>query len=467
MTTRPPSLRPRWTSLLLVPALLLSATGCGGSAPEAPTRRAPLVEAVKTRAGALPLVERVHGVVRAENQVAVRPEISAPVEEIRVRSGDAVDRGEVLVRLRDDELRERLRRAEADVRLAEATAAEARAYVVELEARVQRTRALAAEELVSTLELETQEAQLAAARASAAAAEARVEQASATVDEQRSALEKTLVRAPVSGRVGERDAEIGMLVNSGTVLFRIGNLDRVIVEVPLTETMLSRVAVGDPVLIAPRDRKGTPLEADLTRISPFLRSESFTSEGEIDVDNAEGKLRPGMFVNVDILFGRSKEATLLPTSAVWEDPRSGERGVFVVEGGPSLVTPEKPTRENPEEAHKVRFRPVELLASGRGRVGVSGVEADEWVVIAGQHLLRRQMQEAGANGAQDVTEARIRPTTWERVTSLQDLQREDLLAGFLEKQRRVARALGAEIPESESVVEEILEEEPAEVAGTR
>jgi RND family efflux transporter MFP subunit len=287
------------------------------------------------------------------------------------------------------------------------------------------------------------------------------------VDERRSALEKTFVRAPVSGRVGGRNAEIGMLVDSDTVLFRIGNLERVIVEVPLTEGMLARVREGDPVLVASRGQGGEALEARLTRISPFLRDESFTSEGEIDIDNSAGQLRPGMFVSVDILFGRSDEATLLPTSAVWEDPRTGERGVFVVEGGPTLTTPAAPTRDNPDQAHAVRFRPVEVLASGRGRMGVRGVEANEWVVIAGQHLLRRRMQDAAAGSEQDLTEARIRPTTWKRVTSLQDLQREDLLAGFLEKQRRVARALGAEIPESESVVQKLLEEETAEVAGAR
>jgi hypothetical protein len=57
--------------------------------------------------------------------------------------------------------------------------------------------------------------------------------------------------------------------------------------------------------------------------------------------------------------------------------------------------------------------------------------------------------------------ARVRPVPWERVLALQDLQDEDLLAGFLDKQRAVAGALGAEIPESEDAVDRVLAEAEA------
>ncbi len=448
----------------LLPTLL---AGCGTAEPAATAVRPPLVEAVQARRGGLPLEETVPGIVRAENQVAVRPEISAPVAEVLVRSGEAVGRGQVLVRLRDDELREQLRRAEADVGVAEANAAESRARTAELEARVRRLSSLAAEDLVSPQELETLVAQLDASRAGSRAAEARVAQARAAVDERRSALDKTRVRSPVAGRVGERRAEVGMLARPDSVLFNVGRLERVIVEVTLTEEMLQHVRPGQPVLVRPRGSGAETIEATLTRLSPFLAEESFTAVGEVDVDNPDGRLSPGMFVGVRILYGTSEEATLVPTSALWEDPRFGDRGVFVVDDADGLEAPAAGRAENPERSRRVAFRRVGVLAEGRGRAGVAGVAEGEWVVIAGQHLLRRSMQdeaaaEAGAGGS---TEARIRPTTWERVSALQDLQREDLLSGFLDKQQRVARALGAEIPESESVVQQALAGEAA--AGDR
>jgi RND family efflux transporter MFP subunit len=452
----------------LLLALLAPVVGCWHSEQASTAPRPPLVESVEARFGALPLEETVHGVVRAENEVVVRSEISAPVAEVLVRSGEAVERNQILVRLQDDEFQEQLRRAEADVALAEATAAEARARSAELEARVRRTRNLAAENLVSEQELETLVAQLDASRAASRASEARVEQARASVDERRSALAKTRVRAPVAGRVGERRVEVGMLATPSSVLFRVGGLDRVIVEVTLTEEMLARVQPGLPVVIRPRDRGVEPIEASLTRVSPFLAAESFTTVGEIDLDNSDGRLRSGMFVTVRILYGTTDEATLLPTSALWEDPRTGDRGVFVVDDATGLEATGDGRADDSEQARTVSFRRVTVRAEGRGSVGVEGIAPGEWVVISGQHLLRRNIDDATsvAAAAGDRTEARIRPTTWERIIALQSLQREDLLNEFLDKQQRVARALGTEIPESESVVQRALENDAPDAAET-
>lgn len=429
--------------------VLIAALACGGDSGTREGGRGrgrsagptgpPPVEALPARTGTLPLEERVGGVVRALNQVAIRAEIAAPIVEVMVRSGEAVERGQPLVRLEDDALSEQLRQAEASLRLTEAAALEARARVAELRAQVTRTRALAAEELVPVLQLETQEAQLAAADAAAAQAEARVEQARATVDERRSARAKTLVRAPVAGRVGRRNAEVGMLADRGTVLFLLGDFDELIVEVPLTERMLGHVAEGQPVRIS-SPALDEPAAATLSRISPFLGAESFSTQGEIDLENPGGRLRPGMFVTVDVLYGETREATLVPAAAVWEDPDTGLVGVFVVDAaGAASEDGAGPPETGLSEPLPVAFRPVELLAEGRGVAGIAGVEAGEWVVTVGQHLI----------GRDDAPTARVRATRWERVAELQDLQREDLMRGFLAEQRRIARTRGAEPPSTE------------------
>jgi RND family efflux transporter MFP subunit len=401
----------------------------------------PAVEAVQARFGSLPLEERLTGTVRAHNQVAIHAEITAPVVEVMVRSGEAVERGQPLVRLDDRTLRDQLRAAEANLRLAEAAAREARARLAELEAQVVRSRALAAEELISELELETQEAQLLAGEAAADQADARVEQSRAVVEERRTALDRTLVRAPVEGRVGQRQAEVGMIADPGTVLFVIGDLDELIVEVPLTEEMLGYLRAGQRVRIASEALEGgSTISAELSRISPFLATGSFSTLGEIDVRNPGGRLSPGMFVTVDVMYGESEQATLVPTSAIWEDPRTGLRGVWVVESMPSVALPTGDAGL-PPDVRPVELRRVELLAEGRFSVGVRGVEPDEWVVTVGQHLLR---PDEGA---------RVRAVTWDEVQGLQALQREDLLHRFLEKQQEVARATGS-APELRPLYEE-------------
>ena len=439
-------------------AAVIALAGCGGrggldSTANGGERAVPAVEALPARYGSLPREELVGGVVRARNQVAVRPEISAPVVEVLARNGDRVDVGQPLVRLNDDTLTEQLRQTEASSQLAEATAVEIRARLAEVSAQVLRDRVLARDGLISPLELETREAQLDAAKARASQAEARVEQVWAEVAESRSALAKTLVRSPVAGRVGQREVEVGMVVDPGSALFLVGDFDDLIVEIPLTQSMLEQVAEGTPVSIETRNAAAGPLQASVSRISPFLEPSSFSTIAEIDVAEGGGaRLRPGMFVTVRLLYGSTEQATLIPSSALWEDPRRGERSVFVVEESDGLEEPTTPGTEIPERGRRVRREAVELLAEGRGVVGVRGIGEGQWVVTLGQHLLNEVMQTEGT----DTATARVRPTSWDGVLELQALQREDLLETFLDKQRRLARLLGAELPEDEEKVNELL-----------
>jgi RND family efflux transporter MFP subunit len=429
----------RWLTAILSTFALM---GCEAEPQSLPVDQddanLPLVEALQAQHGYLPLEERLSGIVRAQNQVTIRSEIEAPIVEVFVRSGEQVEKGQPLVRLQDTVLQQQRRQAEAAVRLAVAAAAEARARVDELAAQAARTEQLSEQGLVSDLDVEMQTARLEAARAVARQEEARVDQARATVEERRSAIDKTLVRAPVTGRVGRRNAEVGMLSDPNTALFILGNLNELTIEFPLTEGMLAYIEEGQTVRLSAPVLGEETLLATLSRISPFLAEGSFSTVGEIDVRNPQDRLRPGMFVTVDVLYGRSAEATLVPTTVVWEDPRTSRRGVFVVDFPDGL----KPDRDNPEstdQARNVTFRPVEIVAEGRGRTGLRNLDPGEWVVTMGQHLLRTD----------EVARARIRPTTWERVLGLQSLQREDLLQQYLEEQQRWASERGALPPSND------------------
>jgi hypothetical protein len=204
------------------------------------------------------------------------------------------------------------------------------------------------------------------------------------------------------------------------------------------------------------------VRAAVSRISPFLEQSTFSTTAEIDVAGRGDALRPGMFVSVRVLYGESEHATLLPASALWEDPQSGRQVVFVVEDTADLAEPASTGTAVPETAHAVSIRPVEVRAEGRGRIGVSGVAEGEWVVTLGQQLLLERLRSAGV----DSTTARVRPTTWERVLELQGLQREDLLDDFLARQQRVAAELGAELPSDRAVVDEALRRAEAEATAS-
>ena len=420
-----------WTQLLLLATVVsLSSTGCGGNAPAAqgaPSVPIPAVEVVQAREGVLPLVERVTGTVRASGEVAIFPETSGPVVEVFAQNGDAVRKGDPLVRIQAAGSQAQLQQSRSNVAVAQAALREIEANLKDLQTQYERTQALAERGLVSRETVTTQRAELEAMEASQARARAEVAAAQAGVAERSEMQRQTVVRAPITGRVGLRDVEVGMLVDTQTQLFVIGRLEQMRVEVPVTQDILAQVREGQRVELRPGDAGGDVIEAKVSRISPFLQPGSFSAEVEIDVPN-EGALVPGMFVTVDIFYGESAPATLVPTSAIYEDATTGAQGVFVL-SDPSVAQNANGTLS--ADPVSIPFRPIEVLADGRQTVGVKGLKPGEWVVVIGQHLLAPQSGE-------EAPRARVRPAEWDRILALQGLQREDLLREFMERQRRIA-----------------------------
>lgn len=419
--------------------LLLTACGSdrGGETNSWGNQPIPAVEAVQAQFGSLPLEERLSGIVRAGNQVEIYPRITAPIERIHVQNGDVVSQGDPLVSLEDREYRERLQQAQADLRINQARARQAEARLNELNSQLQRQQTLAARELISRSELEAIEAQVAGAEADHELALAQVEQAESTINERQEELGRSVIRAPISGVVGARNAEVGMQANSSTRLFTIGDVTQSKILVSLTESMLRYIRPGQTARIFSESLGDTLLYGEVSRISPFLREGSFSTEAEIEISNEEGLLLPGMFVTVDILYGETEQATLIPISAIYRHPRTGVEGIYVATTFGMEIDPiTEVDSDNPpplSEPTQVEFRPIEVVAKGREAAGVVGVNSGDWVVTVGQSLMI---------GREDL-QARVRPVTWERILSMQGVQPQDLLRQIMQQQQQqMMRAAG-------------------------
>ena len=364
----------------------------------------------------------------------IYPEIAAPIERVFVQNGDQVQQGDVLVQLRDSEYQERLRQAEANLRISVAQEKQALAALGEVESEIKRIRVLAERDMASDLELEQVEAQLESAEANYELAQARVEQAEASVEEQRDALDQTQIVAPVNGTVGQRSAEIGMQVSSGTRLFTIGDLSQSKITISLTERMLSYVNTGQTVRIFSENLADTVLTAEISRISPFLGAGNFSTEAEIDIANPGRILMPGMFVTVDVLYGESEQATIIPLSAIHRNQQTGVTGVYLASSFglesellESMDDESEVSLSNPTD---IEFTPIEVIARGRDAAGVTGIRSGQWVVTIGHNLLQRD------NSGQ----ARVRPSTWESIMEMQELRPEDLLEEIMNNSNVVENA---------------------------
>lgn len=414
-------------SILLLTGYLL--TGCKGEAQNNGPRSSivtPSVEAIQARFGGLPLEERLSGVVRARNQVEIYSRISAPVEEVLVQNGEYVTQGQPLVRLRDNEYKERVRQSEANLRINEARAKQAEAALNELQSRLRRQLILAEQNMSSDLELEALKAQVQSAEANYELSLAQVEQAESSLNEQRELLSQTIVKSPISGTVGQRNAEIGMQVNTGTRLFTVGDLRESKVMVNLTERMLNYIKTGQTARIYSENMGDSVITSNVSRISPFLSAGSFSTEAEIDVSEAQGALLPGMFVTVDILYGESEQATIVPLAAIYRHPRSGEQGIYVA---PNFGIETEPILQvdasNPpplSEPTEFEFVPVQVVARGREAAGVTGIQPGQWIVTVGQSLLVGHQQKT----------MRVRAVEWDRIIGMQRTRPQDLLRDVME-----------------------------------
>lgn len=411
--------------LLALLGVLGLVAGCNSSTEEiAHDPSAPPVEVVAARLGSLPLVERLSGTVRADNQVVIFPEISGRVAEVMVENGDAVTTGQPLLRINDDQVREQVRQAEAGHRISQARLRQAQARLAEADAQARRTRELNERNLVSALEYETLAAQRESAAADVDLAEAELEQAAATLAERRDLLGRAIVRAPVDGLIGARRAEVGMQVSSSTALFTLGDLRQLHVTVNLTDAMIGYIAVGQPVRIVSREVIDDTLDlrGTVARISPFLDEVTRSTEAEININNPDPRLRPGMFLPVDILYGDSRQATLVPTSAVFTDPNTGVESIYILDTDSLDTVAINATAEKLSTPFPVQLRSLHIIASGANEIAVANLQPADWVITLGHNLL-------SSDGR---TQARARPVTWTHVLELQSLNREDLLTEVLE-----------------------------------
>ncbi len=184
-------------------------------------------------------------------------------------------------------------------------------------------------------------------------------------------VERTLtLYAPASGVITQLGVRSGMEVKPNSNLYTIADLSRVWVLADVYEYELPWLALGQKAMVELSYLPGEHMQGELTYIAPFLDPKTRTAEVRLELDNAEGRLKPEMFGNAVIAGAPRPGVIAIPTDAVI---RSGRRTIAVVALG------------------KGRFEPrdIELgLDTGDGWLEVlSGLHAGEEVVVSSQFLI--------------------------------------------------------------------------------
>jgi HlyD family secretion protein len=336
------------------------------------------VEVVKPTRRALTRELRLPATLVAEEQVDLFAKISGYVQTIDIDIGDRVEVGDVLVELFVPEMLNELHQAEAVLQAngARVQAAEAgvvrvlrsldtaraqvsrfRAERVLQDLNLDRTRKLregnaipeqALDEArraaaIAAAQLEVAEAQVAGAEAERLAAEADVQVSrsqvmvsQANVARLKTMMEYALIRAPFAGVITQRNVDHGTFVRSAAKgvtmsLLQVAKTDRVQVVLEIPEVDAPFVRKGTPASIDVKALGGDAFPSTVSRTAAAMKVDTRTMRAEIDIDNTDGKLAPGMYATVVVQLETQTNAMIVPSKAI--HGRGKDTSVFVCTAG--------------------------------------------------------------------------------------------------------------------------------------
>jgi membrane fusion protein (multidrug efflux system) len=290
------------------------------------------------------------GSVAAVQGVTVSADLSGTVDRVAFDSGKAVRQGEVLVELDTRQERAQLAAAEAQRDLARTN--------------FDRMEGLLQDNVISRAEFDS--------------ATADDKQTEARVGEIRAAIQRKRITAPFSGILGIRQVNLGQYLSSGDPIVQLQSLNPIYVNFDVPQQATSQMRIGRDVRITTDDLAGTEINGRITAIDSVVNAETRNIRVQATLANPEGKLRPGMFVQAEVVLGAGRPVIALPATAISYAPYGDS--IFVVADlkGPSG-----------ESYRGVRQQFVKLEGARGDQVGVmSGVKPGDEVVTSGVFKLR-------------------------------------------------------------------------------
>ena len=286
-------------------APLLLAAACGKKAE-------PVVfQAVPVEKRSIVVSARASGTVQPDTVVEVKSKASGEILEMRVETGQTVERGTLLVRVDQRTPRNRLNQAQADLDVAKARFENA-------EAQRKRSDELFKTQSISTEEHETAVLAVANARAVVVGAQVALENA-------KIAMEDTDVRAPITGTIISKSVERGQVISSptsdvggGTVLLKMADLNLVQVRTLVDETDIGKIRAGLRATVTVGSYPNQPFEGSVLKIEPLAETvQNVTMFAvQVRIENRNGLLKPGMNADVEVHIGQRDSVLAVPNAAL-------------------------------------------------------------------------------------------------------------------------------------------------------
>ena len=228
------------------------------------------------------------GSMKAVNGVVLSTDLAGIVDEIAFESGASVKKGDLIVRLDTQQEDAQLRSSEAKLALAKTDLA--------------RKRDLLTKKAIAEADYDTAESQLL--------------QMQASVEEMKALVARKKIAAPFDGLVGIRQINVGQYLQPGAPIVPIESLDPIYVEFSVPQQSFELIAVGKKLRLSASGLTGKQFEGEVTAIDSRIDESTRNVMVQGTVKNAGHTLRPGMFVNVEVLLPQQDGVLAIPSSAI-------------------------------------------------------------------------------------------------------------------------------------------------------
>ncbi|MBU4345168.1 MAG: efflux RND transporter periplasmic adaptor subunit [Desulfobacteraceae bacterium] len=332
------------------------------------------VEVVLIKKASIRQVGSFTGSLYPFSEFILAPKIAGRLEKILVHIGDTVKGGQLVAILDDDEYRQQVSQATAEMEVAQANLQERKSTIENAKREYERTVALRKKKIIS-------ESQIDAAESEFKTQQAKLEVAVAQLSQKKAALKIANIRLSYAQIqvtenntagyrvVGERFVDEGAMLAPNTPIVSILDIGKLIAAIHVIERDYPKIQLGMEAIISTDAFPGHTFNGKVIRIAPLLKEKSRQARVEIEIPNAQKLLKPGMFVRVHIQFDEHENVTVVPIAAIVK--RNGTQGVFLAD----------------LKEQKARFVPVTVGIVNSVQAEVLDPPITGSVVTLGHHLL--------------------------------------------------------------------------------
>lgn len=346
--------RSSWAVISWVVLLAACQQGDGGPSDEEEEAPPVPVEISSPTRGDIYAVYSGTAPIEAFAEADVIAKVEGEVKEVLVEEGDELSKGQVMARLDGDRLRLELNESQARLR--------------KMQRDFERNKELQSKGLISEGDFEKIQFELEALEAANNLASLE--------------LDYTQIRAPIDGVVSQRFVKRGKTARVGERLFRVTSLDPLVAYLFVPEREYQRLSPGQPVVIEIDALPEERLFAQVSRVSPIIDPETGTFKITVEIQDAERRIKPGMFARLSIVYDHHENALQVPRAAIVGDDE--ETSVFVAADGVAIR------------------KQVQTGFSERGMIEItSGISDDDHVITVGQVGLKDESRIAIINSADD------------------------------------------------------------------